>query len=59
MRLFIRMAQPCCSLTTLKVIIARHREWTEELYASMRRKDIYSTSRRIGGVDLRQMFGWL
>ena len=27
MRLSIRMAQPCCSLTTLNVIIACYREW--------------------------------
>ena len=27
MRSSIRMAQPCCSLTTLNVIIAYHREW--------------------------------
>lgn len=27
MRLSIRMAQPCCSLTTLNVIIAFHRKW--------------------------------
>jgi hypothetical protein len=27
MRSSIRMAQPCCSLTTLNVIIACHREW--------------------------------
>ena len=27
MRSSIRMAQPCCSLTTLKVIITFHREW--------------------------------
>jgi hypothetical protein len=28
MRLSIRMAQPCCSLTTWNVIIVCHREWT-------------------------------
>jgi hypothetical protein len=28
-RLSIRMAQPCCSLTTLNVIIAFHRKWLQ------------------------------
>jgi hypothetical protein len=32
MRSSIRMAQPCCSLTTLNVIIAYHREWASINY---------------------------
>jgi hypothetical protein len=40
-RLSIRMAQPCCSLTTLNVIIACHREWAARnsvlRYITMRR----------------------
>jgi hypothetical protein len=32
MRSSIRMAQPCCSLTTLNVIIAYHREWAASNY---------------------------
>jgi hypothetical protein len=34
MRSSIRMAQPCCSLTTLNVIIAYHREWAASNYAT-------------------------
>jgi hypothetical protein len=41
MRSSIRMAQPCCSLTTLNVIIAYHREWAARnsvfSYLTMRR----------------------
>jgi hypothetical protein len=39
MPLPIRMAQPCCSLTTLKVIMARHRKWpaTKKAKVALRR----------------------
>jgi hypothetical protein len=58
MRSSIRMAQPCCSLTTLNVIIAYHRKWAArnsywrfKLYVT-----IHSTTQKIGGVDLYQTF---
>lgn len=61
MRLSIRMAQPCCSLTTLNVIIAFHRKWAARNSVPHRTFGtaviIYS-SQRIGGVDLHQMPRW-
>jgi predicted transcriptional regulator len=65
MRSSIRMAQPCCSLTTLNVIIAYHRKWAarNSYFATSigagRFKlhvTIHSTTQRIGGVDLYQTF---
>ena len=56
MRLSIRMAQPCCSLTTLNVIIAFHRKWLQGFRKTFGTTIIIYSSQRIGGVDLHQIF---
>jgi hypothetical protein len=65
MRSSIRMAQPCCSLTTLNVIIAITANGLQEIpyfatsLCAGRLKlqmTMHSTTRRIGGVDLYQTF---